>query len=227
MGMSASQARYLQLTARKSNVEFEIQQTTQAKLMLAQQMDDEALQWSNGMNIQHLYYAPNGSSTASSDLPRLTYQLVTGSVSDGDGLGMQVIDEYGRKVVSALPSPFPENEDIRNYVVDKNCLQADYFENNLKTGNWTLQKGDPLSEDGWTNVVIDGEPYIYQGVDANDLTLATTDYEEKTRKLQNKDKQFDMRIQSLSREQKAIENELESVKKVIDKNIDETFKTFA
>ena len=40
------------------------------------------------------------------------------------------------------------------------------------------------------------------------------------------DKKFDTQIQQLSTEQKAIETEMESVKKVIDKNIEETFKTF-
>ena len=42
MGMSASQARYLCLTARKNNVEFQIQQITQQKLGLTAQLDAEA-----------------------------------------------------------------------------------------------------------------------------------------------------------------------------------------
>ena len=41
MGMSASQARYLCLTARKNNLEFEIQQTTQAKEQEPQKQDEK------------------------------------------------------------------------------------------------------------------------------------------------------------------------------------------
>ena len=53
MGLSASQARYLQLTARKSNVEFEAQQTTQAKMMLANEIESEAKLWNEKMNTKH------------------------------------------------------------------------------------------------------------------------------------------------------------------------------
>ena len=48
----------------------------------------------------------------------------------------------------------------------------------------------------------------------------------KVEKLERIDKKFDTQIQQLSTEQKAIETEMDSVKKVIDKNIEETFKTF-
>ena len=222
MGMSASQARYLTLTARKNNLEFEIQQTTQAKMLLAQEMDTEALLWSNGMNVQHLYYSPDGNGSSTQDMQRLSYQLVTKSVEDG-GLGMQVKDSYGRLVVSELPDPMPEGKTVKDYAVEPYCGQADYFENNLKTGNWVIQKD---TRDGWVDQTIDGSEFIYQGVDSGDYAIANADYDAKVESLERKDKQFDMRIQQLSTEQKAIENEMDSVKKVIDKNIEETFKTF-
>lgn len=222
MGMSASQARYLCLTARKNNVEFEVQQTTQAKMLLAQQLDTEALLWSNGMNIQHLYYSKDGDGSSTQDMQRLSYSLVTASVEDG-GLGMQVRDSYGRLVVSELPDPMPEGKTIKDYVVEPYCGQADYFETNLKTGNWTIQK---LTGEGWTDQTIDGASFIYTGVDSGDLAIAEAEYDAKVEKLERQDKQFDMRIQQLATEQKAIENEMDSVKKVIDKNIEETFKTF-
>ena len=222
MGMSASQARYLCLTARKNNLEFEIQQTTQAKMLLAQQLDDEALLWSNGMNIQHLYYSPDGGGSATEDMERLSYQLVTRSKEDG-GLGMQVKDSYGRIVVTELPDPMPEDKTVKDYAIEPYCGQADYFENNLKSGNWTIQK---LTADGWTDETIEGSSFIYQGVDSGDYEIANAEYNAKVESLQRKDKQFDMRIQQLSTEQQSIENEMDSVKKVIDKNIEETFKTF-
>lgn len=222
MGMSASQARYLCLTARKNNVEFEIQQTTQAKLLLANQIDTEATLWSNGMNTQHLYYSPDGTGSMTQDMQRLSYQMVTTSKDEG-GLGMQVKDSYGRLVVAELPDPMPDDKTIKDYVVEPYCGQADYFESNLKTGNWTIQK---LTSEGWTDQTIDGANFIYTGVDSGDYAIANAEYDAKVEKLERQDKEFDMRIQQLSTEQKAIENEMDSVKKVIDKNIEETFKTF-
>ena len=115
MGLSASQGRLLTLTARKNNIEYQIQQTTQAKMLLANEMDEEATLWSDGMNIQHLYYSKDGcNASRTDDLPRLSYQLVTGSTEDG-GLGMQVRDSFGRLIVPELPDPMPDDKTVADY----------------------------------------------------------------------------------------------------------------
>lgn len=225
MGLSSSQGRFLMLTARKSNIELEIQQTTQAKLALANEQDNEALLWSNGMNIQHLYYDIDGSGSMMESMQRLTYQLVTKSASEG-GLDMRVCDDYGRLVVPELPDPMPDGMDIGDYVIEKNCTQADYFEERIKSGKWTMQQYNPFGTEPWEDVSVAGSSFIYQGVDSKEFAIAENDYNETVRSLENIDKRFDMRIQYLTNEQKAIETEIDSVKKVIDKNIEETFKTF-
>lgn len=225
MGMSASQCRFLMLTARKSNIEFEIQQTTQAKLALANEQDNEAIMWSNGMNVQHLYYDINDSGSMMESMQRLNYKIITDGVSEG-GLGMRVRDDYGRIVVPELPDPLPEGREVGDYVIEKNCNQADYLEERLKNGKWMIQQYDPRAQNYWSDVSIAGSTFIYQGVDSKDFGIAEADYNQTVRRLQNIDKRFDMRVQYLSNEQKAIETEMESVKKVIDKNIEETFKTF-
>ena len=225
MGMSASQARYLCLTARKNNVEFQIQQLTQQKLMLANQLDDEATLWSDGMNVQHLYYSADGSGgSASSDLPRLSYSIVTGLQGDG-GLGLKVRDSYGREVVPELPEVLPEGKTAADYAIEPYCYQADYFENNLKTGNWAIQSYDDQGK--LVDMSIEGSSFIYQGIDSGDYAIANAEYERKVESLERIDKRFDMQIQQLSTEQQAIETEMDSVKKVIDKNIEETFKIFS
>lgn len=223
MGLSASQARYLSLTARKNNVEYQIEQLTQQKLMLANEMDGEASLWSEGMNIQHLYYDPDGTGSAATDLQRLSYQIVTGDYADG-GLGMRVADSYGRIVVTELPEPMPEGMTVANYVVEPYATQADYFEQNLKTGNWFIQQQDKNGE--WKDQSLSGSSFIYQGVDKEDFAIANAEYERKMESLERIDKKFDMQIQQLSTEQSALETEMDSIKKVIDKNIEETFKTF-
>ena len=218
MGLDASQARLLCLTARKNNIEFEIQQCTQAKMMLAQEMDTEALLWSNGMNIQHLYYSKVGGGSMTQDMERLSYQLVTRSTDDG-GLGMIVKDSYGRLVVPALPEPMPEDKTVADYVVEPYCGQADYFETNLKTGNWMIHNGIK-------DIPIDGCDFIYTGVDSGDYAIASADHDARVERLERKEKKLDMTIQQLAAEQSAVQTEMESVQKVIDKNIEETFKTF-
>ena len=44
---------------------------------------------------------------------------------------------------------------------------------------------------------------------------------------QQRDKQLEMELQRLQTSHNAIQTELDSVKKVIDKNVETTFKTFA
>lgn len=52
------------------------------------------------------------------------------------------------------------------------------------------------------------------------------DINAKTEKLQMEDRTLELRLRQLDTEQEALQTELEAVKKVIDKNIESTFKTF-
>lgn len=222
MALSASQARFLQLTAHLSNKQYEAQQLTQAKMANANMIEAKALAWSNGMNVQNLYYSPDGSGSSTQDMQRLSYHLITSSVEDG-GLGMQIRDSYGRTVVPSLPDPMPENKTVADYVVEPYCGQSKYFETNLKTGNWIIQKP---SEDGWVDQSLDGANFIYQGVDSADYAAAAAEYDAEVEKLHRRDKEYDLRLQQVKTECDTIHDQIESLKKVIDKNIDETFKTF-
>ncbi len=56
---------------------------------------------------------------------------------------------------------------------------------------------------------------------------AVADINAKTASIQEKDKTLELRLKQLDTEQKAIQNEMEAVKKVIEKNVEDTFKTFA
>lgn len=58
-----------------------------------------------------------------------------------------------------------------------------------------------------------------------DKTMA--DINAKTEILQQQDRNLELHLNQLDTEQQAIQTELDAVKKVIDKNIEETFKTFA
>ena len=62
--------------------------------------------------------------------------------------------------------------------------------------------------------------------DYRKLKLAEAKYESDNRKIDQKEKQFDMQLTKLDTERKAITTEYESVKKVISDNIERSFKTF-
>ena len=52
------------------------------------------------------------------------------------------------------------------------------------------------------------------------------DINAKTEKIQEQDRTLELRLKQLDTEQEALQTEMEAVKKVIDKNIESTFKTF-
>ena len=58
-----------------------------------------------------------------------------------------------------------------------------------------------------------------------DKTVA--DIDAKTTIIQQQDKTLELHLTQLDTEQQAIQTEMDAIKKVIDKNIEETFKTFA
>ena len=56
MGMSASQARYLQLTARRSDLEYEAMQINQAMMSLSESTDAVARKYNQALENRRLFF---------------------------------------------------------------------------------------------------------------------------------------------------------------------------
>ena len=69
--------------------------------------------------------------------------------------------------------------------------------------------------------------YIRDDYDTSDDAAAEAEYEHLMAKLAKQDKLIDMRIRQLETEHKALETEMDAVTKVIQNNVDSSFKTFA
>ena len=267
MGMSASQARYLQLTARRSNLEFEAQQICHKRLMLAEQTEKIATSYNAKINDRHLYYdAPytietsldeNGNAKplvsfgeSSATRKRLDYYDITNSIADTTqpGLGMRIINADGKQVVPAIP----EGGNPDDYVVDATIVarQADgqnsyenacnYLEDKLRSGEWFLQQpeavitskvndetGEVVNEIEWNNVNYQTLTNINDILYKDNDSAAQAEYTRATEVIQKQDKMLEMRLSQLTTEQEAIKAEQEGLKKIIDDNIDKSFKTFA
>ena len=269
MGMSASQARYLQLTARKSNLEFEAQQICHKRLILAEQTERVATAYTEKINDRHLYYdAPYTLETAidengearplvsfgerSSTRKRLDYYDITNGISDKTqpGLGMRIVNADGKQVVPAIPAG--GNPD--DYVVDPTIVarQTDgqnsyenacnYLEDKLRNGEWFLQQavsstinktndetGEIVEkrEITWGNVNYQTLSNINDILYTDNDSAAQAEYTRDTETLQQQDKMLEMRLQQLTTEQEAIKAEQDGLKKIIDDNIEKSFKTFA
>ncbi|MBQ3311547.1 hypothetical protein IJG72_05665 [bacterium] len=140
MGMAASQARYLGLTARKTNVEYEGQQINQARTALANQ---SANLWNQMLNMK-VPTAPN----------KTDYVNEQYSFSDG----------YNEYEIDALQSTNAEiNGEKYNYVVTYHYTQDAYKAIQEKNTNPQVQKIPTISSTtGKENVKVEDDAGNYK-----------------------------------------------------------------
>lgn len=113
------------------------------------------------------------------------------------------------------------------YLFDENCKDPKYLHEMLTTGQWMLQQVSTEDEGQWENVVWQGQSSISEVYDTSDDAAAEAEYEAAMTELQKRDKLLELRLEQVQTQEKAVEKELESVKEIISKNIDDSFKTFA
>lgn len=206
MGLAASQARLLLLTARKSDLELRAQQITNSEMMLAMQTESIAKEYSNKISNRQLKMQVannqmNGDLTTS----------IPVTVADLKGHDYELFDKEGNRVPDEL---LPKNTfDLHNQIKrGQLVIHAVNKETRASEGAIDLNGGDGIFFDTY-----------YTDDDAS----ATADYESKTSQIQTKEKQLEIDLKQIENQQKACDTEIDSVKKIIDKNIERTFKTFA
>ena len=121
-------------------------------------------------------------------------------------------------------------QDNSKQVEDKTLIGVNLLEDS--TGKYsyiTLPDGSQYSLD--LDEVADDAGYDKAMTDYNyekmvyDKTIQ--DINAKTEKIQSQDRTLELRLKQLDTEQEALNTEMEAVKKVIEKNVENTFKTFA
>lgn len=346
MGMSASQARYLGLTARRNNNEYQAQQINQQRLNLAQKTTDITKEYSDKMsNTTLLFTAVDSTNKNSTYKTPLTYSIIT-SNDNLNGLNMRVVDKDGRVVVPSSEDTYEkkykkimetydtekakgcfektntdgsstlfsgenfvsaymsgldpavksvvkykdgdsisnedltkiikdmsaaefydywtknkleytgagdfnsaqktdntkaataqlnqsiaeiEDEEKNQYYIDEKCTDANYLEEKLKGGEWSLQKmsTDSSNFGQWIDTMWQANTSITDAYYTVDDAVAEAKYETELSKVQQQDKELELQLKQLDTEHNALQTELESVKKVIEKNVETSFKTFA
>ena len=241
MGMSASQARFLILTAQKNNNEYQAQRITHERMVLARETESWTMEYNDKMNNKVLLF--NAKTAADADLynynRRLTYDdIVRSELDENPGLGGRLVTTSGKIVVPELPT-FDENGLSADgltqdkYFVDPEVNRTDSLQRAITEGIYfieLLKYTSDIGEDGssWQKVDYSNtnETLISEVMDKTDDAAAQADYDEKQSLFQNKDKSLEMRLKQLESEHKALETEMESVKKVIQEDVEASFKTF-
>lgn len=131
-------------------------------------------------------------------------------VKDPAGLLKALNEAYGSKMT---------------YVKD---VQNDqYFQDSLRNGGLYVEQkkednGGQYSSISWSSIGA-----VQDVLDTSDDAEAQAEYEAKSIVLSTLDKQLDLELNQIETQHKAIETEYDSVKKVIQKNIEVSYKIFA
>lgn len=235
MGMSASQGRFLMLTAQKSNNEFQAQSITFQRMMLAENVDGWTDEYNNAMGNKTLLFGQTRNNNAAINYnARLHYEDIVREEADG-GMGMSLISATSNKiVVPSLPEPLPEGKTREDYFVCPDVNDADFLEKNLREGNFmfvdfNMKNIAKFDESEWNKMLYSDNrltAFISDIDDKTDDNEAQTLYDKRIKEFHRADKLMECELKRLETEHNALETEIESVQKVIKDNVEASFKTF-
>lgn len=255
MGLAASQARLLLLTSRKSDLEYRAQQITNSIMILAQQTEQVAREYSIKISNQTIMY------TDATDRDQLS-QSVTASTlgaiaggayklqmkdSNGQWHDWYTVpdDEYpwidgsGKPITAAQYEALPESDKKNCTTNYRPATDADMGRTDIPVSWLTNDFTGPEILEGYNNGSMRIVDANGQEIDLNsnngfvttyytdDDKAAEADYNTKTASIQVKEKRLQNDLNQIQTQQSACDTEIDSVKKILDKNIERTFKVFS
>lgn len=229
MGMAASQARLLTLTARKSDLEFRAQQITNSEMILAMQTEVAAKEYSNAMS--NTKYQVN-TYTSDSDKQTVWADMTAEQLFGVMGYGMR--SDNGEKITLQNYEELLANGDsMAQKIQQSGMVVKDENGANAWTKSASVTKfflttvgGGLLNADG-NDTSISGDENITTTYDTSDDAAAQAKYDQKMARIQVKEKQLQIDLEQIKNQQKACDTEIDSIQKIIDKNIERTFKVFS
>ena len=214
MGLCASQARLLMLTARKNDLEYQAQQISQARMVLAQNQEAVAQKYSDALSNRKLQIRTDDG----------TVNLTPKSLMEAG---------YGFKFNGQEYTSYAEAESALKDLFGSSFNEVggdnNVFQRYLMEGRITLLEPKDSEDDQveFVETSVSGTNDIYEVYYTEDDAAAKAEYDASMSALQNKDKQMELDADRIETEHNAIQTEIESVEGVIKKNIESSFKIFA
>ena len=131
----------------------------------------------------------------------------------------------------AVANAAKTSENKKNFIIINDNLASDsnWLQFGLTNGNITISQA-ALRTSGdinWQGIEFSSTSDILEVEDSAQIALAEAEYEKTVKEIQIEDKKFDQQIRKLDTEHSALEKELESIKGVMDKNVERSFATFS
>ena len=228
MGLSSSQARLLNLTARMHQIEYKAARLEAMKLQMANEsrrVYDEYLEALDKTKVQVKKLNSVGAATYDDVdnygvLTSAGYKLY--QVNDSGSL-QEVINDSG--TLKVLNGSGTANLSIGGQNVTISTFNTEVLTNLLNSGWFVLQKTDAHGDTYETSVAIDTG--LQEVSDESLLRKAEAKYEADMRKIDAKDRKYDTDLAALDTERNAIKSEMETLKTVAKDNVERTFKLFS
>lgn len=265
MGLAASQARLLLLTARKSDLEYRAQCITNTEMVLAMQTEAVARKYAEKISNTALFYTTSDATGTVQNCLRsgnfastaLGYKL---QMQDADGNWDNFTQDAGTQYYTVDSPIYPRkkdkdgnetNEEDTNqdaiYLPGETLTVEEYKKlcasqqahctltaNEYNNGFNELQLLEFLNNgtlriiDSNKQVVsLSGNNKFTESYYTDDDAQAEAEYKRETAAIQVKEKRLQMELNQIEAQQKACDTEIDSVKKVMEKNVDRTFKVFS
>lgn len=115
------------------------------------------------------------------------------------------------------------------YIIVPSILSSSVFQQGLRNGAYFIENYSSTESGGdgqWNSVTWQSMEEIQDVLDTDDDSYAQSVYETKTAMIQAQDKKLELELKQVETQHKAIETEVESVQKIITKNIESSFKMF-
>lgn len=244
MGLSASQARLLNLTARMHDIEYKAQNLEAQKLQMANESQQVYSEYETALNktkIQQKDINQDGS---------IFFKDITATNLKDAGYSFEIaVGNSKGKVYKDMSKAIEELQNQNNITNDgtftgtgeqvTNFINEGYIvlvkvadKDNKRVQDFTeganieaLQGAEATSGTYEVNVATDTG--LQEVTDEVDLKKAEAKYESDMRKINNKDAKFDTDLAALESERNAIKTEMETLKSVAKDNVDRTYKLFS
>ena len=217
MGLSSSQARLLNLTARMHQIEYKAARLEAMKLQMAnesRQVYEDYLNALDKTKIQRKTLTPDGSITY---VDITTYsELVAAGFKLKATDGSAAVCENMSEVQNHIPG-FPAGETLADNTTSiTNLINSGYFV------LYEYNRTDDLKDTS-----VSTNTSLQEVTDEINLKKEEAKYEAAMKRIDMKDRKYDSDLAALDAERNAIKQEMETLKTVARDNVERTFKLFS
>jgi len=253
MGLTSGQGRLLMLTSRLSDIQLDQILISRRQNQLAWQSEKAAKEYNEKTTNMKLVMKVNDKNeTAGYKTEDITYDNMTSMgylVTDAQNKIYLTKDTDGNWVLpkasnlsdnnifdggvetgdDGKPYVKVKNKDIKYEVVDATDILSDKakLQNNLMNGVMLIFNTTGNDTFGSDIGDMDSNTSMQMVYDTSDDAEAESKYNYQTAQISRQDNVLDMEMKQLETQQNAVSKEIESVQKLIDTNIEKTFKLFS